>query len=272
MKKSLFIFAFSVFVALVLTACGNTQKETSAKPDQAAESKKLLEKIKADGTIKIGTEGTYAPFSYHDASGKLTGFDIEIAEEVAKRLGVKAEFVETPWDGIFAGLDSKRFDIIACQVGIRPDRQEKYDFSDPTNVSKPYLIVSKDNNTIKTFKDLKGKKSAESLTSMFKDMAASNGAEIVGVEGFNQAIDLLISKRVDATINDGLSYLDFKKQQPNAPLKVAAELDEPTKMGIMLRKGNIELVDAINKALADMKKDGMYLSISKKYFETDVSK
>ncbi|MDR7001773.1 amino acid ABC transporter substrate-binding protein [Neobacillus niacini] len=272
MKKSIIFIAFSLIAALILTACGNSQKQTSAKPDKAAESKSLLEKIKADGTIKIGTEGTYAPFSYHDASGKLTGFDIEIAEEVAKRLGVKAEFVETPWDGIFAGLDSKRFDIIACQVGIRPDRQEKYDFSDPTNVSKPYLIVSKDNNTIKTFEDLKGKKSAQSLTSMFKDMAASKGAEIVGVEGFNQAIDLLISKRVDATINDGLSYLDYKKQQPNAPLKVAAELDEPTQMGIMLRKGNKELVDAINKALADMKNDGKYLSISKKYFETDVSK
>ncbi|MFK9090798.1 amino acid ABC transporter substrate-binding protein [Bacillus salipaludis] len=272
MKKRFKLIALSFLASIALTACGSTQEQTTTKPEKAAESKNLLEKVKADGTIKIGTEGTYAPFSYHDASGKLTGFDIEIAEEVAKRLGVKAEFVETPWDGIFAGLDAKRFDIIACQVGIRPDRQEKYDFSEPTNVSKPYLIVRKDDDTIKSFEDLKGKKSAQSMTSMFKEMAESNGAEVVGVEGFNQAIDLLISKRVDATINDGLSYLDYKKQQPDSPLKVAAELDEPTKMGIMLRKENKELVEAINKALADMKNDGKYLSISQKYFETDVSK
>jgi len=273
MKKSFIIIAFSILVALVLSACGKTENQAASQPGKKSdESENLLEQIKADGTIKIGTEGTYAPFTYHDASGKLTGFDIEITEEVVKRLGVKAEFVETPWDGIFAGLDSKRFDIIASQVGIRPDRQEKYDFSEPTNVSKPYLIVNKDNDTIKTFEDLKGKKSAQSLTSIFKEMAASNGAEIVSVEGFNQAIDLLISKRVDATINDGLSYLDFKKQQPDAPLKVAAELDEPTQMGIMFRKGNKELVEAVNKALSDMKKDGTYLSISQKYFETDVSK
>ncbi|MFJ7725334.1 transporter substrate-binding domain-containing protein [Neobacillus sp. NPDC097160] len=272
MKMRFKLIALSLLASIALTACGSTQDQTTTKPEKTAEIKTLLEKVQADGTIKIGTEGTYAPFSYHDASGKLTGFDIEIAEEVAKRLGVKAEFVETPWDGIFAGLDAKRFDIIACQVGIRPDRQEKYDFSEPTNVSKPYLIVRKDDDTIKSFADLKGKKSAQSMTSMFKEMAESNGAEVVGVEGFNQAIDLLVSKRVDATINDGLSYLDYKKQQPDSPLKVAAELDEPTKMGIMLRKENKELVEAINKALAAMKNDGTYLSISQKYFETDVSK
>ncbi|MBU8878414.1 amino acid ABC transporter substrate-binding protein [Bacillus sp. FJAT-29790] len=274
MKKRFKFLAFSLMATLALTACGSTQNQTTTEPEKPAapESKTLLEQIQADGVVKIGAEGTYAPFSFHDASGKLTGFDTELAEEIASRLGVKAEIIETPWDGIFAGLDSKRFDMIVCQVGIRPDRQEKYDFSEPTNVSKPYLIIHNDNDTIKSFEDLKGKKSAQSLTSMFKDMAESNGAEIVGVEGFNQAIDLLISKRVDATINDGLSYLDFKKQQPDAPLKVAAELDEPTKMGVMFRKGNEELVEAVNKALADMKEDGKYLSISEKYFETDVSK
>ncbi|MGG3801702.1 transporter substrate-binding domain-containing protein [Metabacillus fastidiosus] len=273
MKKSLALIVFALFASLVLAACGKTQNQDSGQTgNKAEETKNLLEQVKADGVIKIGTEGTYAPFSYHDASGKLTGFDIEIAEEVAKRLGVKPEFIETPWDGIFAGLDSKRFDIIANQVGIRPDRQEKYDFSEPYTVSKPYLIVHADNDTIKAFEDLKGKKSAQSLTSNYKDIAESHGAKIEGVEGFNQAIDLLVSKRVDALVNDGLSFLDFKKQKPDAPVKVAAELDEPAVMGIMFRKGNEELVEAVNKALADMKDDGTYLKISQKYFEKDVSK
>ncbi|MED4584532.1 amino acid ABC transporter substrate-binding protein [Brevibacillus choshinensis] len=265
MKKISVFVAFSLLVSIALTACGTTQ-------NQAAESKNLLEQIKANGTVKIGTEGTYPPFTFHDASGKLTGFDVEIAEEVANRLGVKPEFVETQWDGIFAGLDSKRFDMIVNQVGIRPDRQEKYDFSDPYILSKPVLIVHKDNETIKTFADLKGKKAAQTLTSNFKDIAASNGAEIVGVEGFNQSIDLLASKRADAVVNDGLSFLDFKKQQPDSPIKVVAELDEPAKSGVMFRKDNKELVEAVNKALSDMKKDGKYESISQKYFGTDVSK
>ena len=273
MKKSFIIIAFSILVALLLSACGKPENQAASQPGkQADEGKDLLEQIKSNGTIKIGTEGTFAPFSYHDSSGKLTGFDVEIAEEVAKRVGVKPEFIETQWDGMFAGLDSKRFDIIANNVGITPDRQKKYDFSEPYIMSKPFLIVHKENNTIKSFEDLKGKKSAQTLTSNYKDIAESYGAEIVGVEGYNQSIDLLLSKRADAAVNDGLSYLDFKKQKPDAPVKSVAELDEPAKMGVMMRKGNKELVKAVNKALSDMMKDGKYLSISQKYFGKDVSK
>lgn len=271
MKKGSRLVTFLLFITLVLTACGTTQK--SAQPaKQETQSKNLLEKIKAEGKIKIGTEGTYAPFTYHDGAGKLTGFDVEIAEEVASRLGVKAEFIETQWDGMFAGLDSNRFDLIANQVGITPERQVKYDFSESYIVTKPVLIVRNDNDTIKTFDDLKGKKSAQSLTSNLLDIAKSYGAEIVGVEGFNQAIDLLTSKRADATVNDKLSYLDLKKQKPDSPLKVVAEIDAPVKNGFMFRKGNKELVEAINQAISDMKNDGTYLSISQKYFGTDVSK
>ena len=91
--------------------------------------------------LSIGTEGTYPPFTFHDDKGKLTGFDVEIAREVAKRLRVEPEFLETQWDAIFAGLDSKRFDMIANQVGIREDRNEKYDFSDPYITSSAVLIV-----------------------------------------------------------------------------------------------------------------------------------
>ena len=112
-----------------------------------------------------------APFTFHDPSGNLTGFDVEIATEVAKRLGVKPEFKETQWDAIFAGLDAKRFDMIANQVGIRPDRQEKYDFSDPYITSAAVLITHKDNNEVKAFEDIKGLNSAQSLTSNYGDMA-----------------------------------------------------------------------------------------------------
>jgi len=268
MKKLSMLFALPLALTMLLSGCGSNENTTGG----ATTATNQLEQIKAAGTIKIGTEGTYAPFTYHDKSGKLTGFDVEIAEEVAKRIGVKPEFVETQWDGMFAGLDSKRFDIVVNEVGIRPDRQEKYDFSDPYIVSKAVLITHTENADIKSFADLKSKKAAQSLTSNLTDIAKSNGAEIVATEGFNQAIDLLTSKRVDATVNDGLSFLDLKKQKPDVPLKVVAEHEETSKNGILFRKGNKELVDAVNKALSDMKADGSYLKISEKYFGTDVSK
>ncbi|BBI31880.1 amino acid ABC transporter substrate-binding protein [Cohnella abietis] len=260
MKKTGFSIAALVIIgSLIFTGC--SKKETN-----------LLESIKKSGEIRIGTEGTYAPFTYHDNDGKLVGFDVEIAEAVAKKLGVKAKFIETKWDGMFAGLDAKRFDAVVNEVNIKEDRKVKYDFSDSYIVSKAVLIVHKDNDNIKQFSDLKGKKAGESLTSNLADIARENGATIVQTDGFNQAIDLLTSKRIDATINDGLSFLDFTKQKPDAQIKVVDELDNAAPSGILFNKGNQDLVDAVNKALADIKADGTYLEISQKYFGADVSK
>lgn len=277
--KKLFSWATTALaLTLALTACGSAntapqKNEGAAQPQASAPaSQNLLQQIKTNGKIRIGTEGTYAPFTFHDKSGKLTGFDVEIAEEVAKRIGVKPEFIETKWDGMFAGLNAKRFDMIANEVSIRPDRQQKYDFSDPYIVSKAVLIVNKDNQDIKKFADLKGKKSGQSLTSNLLDIAKKNGAVIVQTDGFNQAVDLLTSKRIDATVNDQLSFLDLKKQKPDVPLKVVDESADASKSALMFNKGNKELVDAANKALDDMHKDGTYLKISEKWFGADVSK
>jgi len=264
--KKLFLLVSTLLIASV----GFVGCTTSS--GKKTESKNLLATIKSEGKIQIGTEGTYAPYTFHDKSGKLTGFDVEIAEEISKRIGVKPEFVETKWDGMIAGLAAKRFDMIANQVGINPDRQKKYDFSNSYIVSKAVLIVRSDNNVIKKFKDLKGKKSAQSLTSDLGRIAKANGATLQSVDGFNQSIDLLLSKRVDATINDSLSFLDLKKQKPNVAIKIVDQQGDAQPNAIMFNKGNKELVTAVNKALADMKADGTYAKISNKWFGADVSK
>jgi cystine transport system substrate-binding protein len=237
-------------------------------PSQAGEN---LDAIKAAGVIKIGTEGTYAPFTYHDQSGKLVGFDVEIGEAVAEKLGVKAEFVEGKWDGLIAGLDVKRYDTVINQVGITDERKAKFDFSDPYIASKAALIVKEDNSDIKSFADLSGKRSAQSLTSNYGKMAEAAGAQLIGTDGFDQSIALVVQGRADPTINDSLSFLDFKKKQPNAPVKIAATQDEASYSGIIVRKGDPELVAAINEALKEIKADGTYERISEKYFGQDVS-
>ncbi|WP_026576010.1 amino acid ABC transporter substrate-binding protein [Bacillus sp. UNC438CL73TsuS30] len=276
MKKLSVLFALLLSFMLILSACGTSNNDTTKdkKNDNqsASKDKDLLAKIKADGKILIGTEGTYAPFTFHDKSGKLTGFDVEVATEVAKRLGVTPEFKETQWDAMFAGLDAKRFDVVANEVGIRPDRQEKYDFSDPYITSSAVLIVRKDNNKVKKFEDLKGLKSAQSMTSNYADIARKYGADIVSVPGFNESIDLLGANRVDATVNDKISFLDYKKQKPDAPVKIAATSADASKSGFMFRKDNQTLVDAVNKALNDMISDGTYKKISEKWFGEDVLK
>lgn len=255
MKK----LAFTVLTGALLMASAATQ----AQDDLSA--------IKAAGVIKIGTEGTYAPYSFHDKSGKLQGFDVDVGRAVAEKLGVKAEFVEGRWDGLIAGVDAKRYDAVINQVGITKERQAKFDFSKPYIESKAVLIVRGDNTTIKSFDDLKGHKSAQSLTSNFSKQASSHGAEIVPTDGFNQSLELVLSGRADATLNDNLSFLDFKKQKPNANVKVVATSTEGDPSGILIRKDQPALVAALNKALDEIKADGTYKTIAVRYFGEDVS-
>jgi cystine transport system substrate-binding protein len=209
-----------------------------------------LDAIRAAKTLRIGTEGTYAPFTFHDASGALVGFDVEIGRKVAEQLGVTPQFLEGKWDGLIAGLDGKRYDVVINQVGITKERQAKFDFSEPYIRARAVLITRADRADIKSFADLKGKKAAQSLTSNFARLAEQSGAELVGTDGFDQSVQLVITGRADATVNDSLSFLDFRKQKPNAPVKIAAKQQD---------------ADAIRA-------DGSYAAIAQKYFGADVSK
>lgn len=230
-----------------------------------------LDQIKQAGALRVGTEGTYAPFTYHDSTGALVGFDVEIGREIAKRIGVEAEFVEGPWDGLIAGVDANRYDVVINQVGITEERKAKYDFSEPYIASKAALVVRGDNEDIAGFEDLAGKRAAQTLTSNFGKLAQEHGAELVPTDGFDQSIALVVQGRADATINDSLSFYDFKKQQPDANVKIAATQADADFSGVLLAKGKPELVEAINAALAEIKADGTYAALSEKYFGADVS-
>ncbi|GAA0371388.1 amino acid ABC transporter substrate-binding protein [Bacillus horti] len=285
-RKNILLFFSLLLTAILVLGCGQSQdtpnEESTGDTSGSSENdvnqdisengeETLYDKIQAEGKLRIGTEGTYAPFTFHDDTGKLTGFDVEIAEAIAEQLGLEPVFMETQWDGMFAGLDAQRFDLIANQVGIRPDRQEKYDFSDPYITSTAVLVTHEDNQAVNDFEDIENLKAAQTLTSNLTDIARENGAEIVAVEGFNQAIELLVSKRVDITINDGLSLLDFLNQRPETPIKIVAKHEDAAYNGFMFRKGNPELVEAVNEALEEIKANGTYLEISEKWFGTDVS-
>lgn len=242
-------------VSLILTLC------VSAEDD--------LSRIRAAGVIRVGTEGTYSPFSYHDSGRGLTGFDVDIAREVASRLGVKVAFAEGPWDGLIAGLDARRYDAVINEVTITEARKAKYDFSDPYVSTKAVLIVREDNRTITSFAGLKGKRVVANLTTTYAQLARSHGATVVSSE---LPFDLVLQGRADATINDRLYFLDYMKQKPLMPLRILAEHPDTDYQGIIVRKGNPALVAALNKALSDMKSDGSYTRIFRHYFGTDVPK
>ena len=248
-------------VAVLLTACGGGSDEASSD----------LARVKEAGVLKVGTEGTYSPFSYHDPkTNELVGYDVEVIDAVAKKLGVEAEYVETPWDAIFAGLTSQRFDVVANQVTRNEERQGLYGLSDTYTVSEGVIATRADDSSITSLADLKGKKSAQSLTSNWAQVAKDAGADVESVEGFTQAITLLKQKRVDATVNDNLAVLDYQKSTGDTSVKIAGKTGDVSEQVVATRKGS-DLVAAINKALADLKADGTLKTISEKYFEADVS-
>ncbi|TGB03828.1 amino acid ABC transporter substrate-binding protein [Halobacillus salinus] len=274
MKKVLGALLFGVLI-VVLAACGTAdedtnQEETNGDGGSSEEEQSLYDQVMDKGVLTIGTEGTYAPYTFHNDADELTGYDVEVAREIAKRMGVEAEFKETKWDSMFAGLNTKRFDMIANQVGIRPDREEKYDFSKPYTYTTAVLVAPKGGD-VQTFEDLEGAKAAQSLTSNYGDIARDHGAEIVSVEGFNPAMQLLSNGRADATVNDRLSVLDFLKQREDAKVEIVDRQEDAAETAMMFRQDNPELIEAVNEALAAMREDGTLKEISEKWFGEDVS-
>ncbi|WP_175639104.1 amino acid ABC transporter substrate-binding protein [Metabacillus schmidteae] len=263
MKKLFLSVVMAISFIFLLAACGANQENA----DDTTDSKETAEKE----VLKVGTEGTYAPFTFHNEEGELTGYDVEVIKEVAKRMEVEIEFMETQWDSMFAGLNSERFDLIANQVGINEDRLANYDFSTPYTYSSSVIVTPADNNDITSFEDLKGKKSAQSLTSNYGAIAEENGAELVGVEGLAQSIELIKQGRADVTVNDKLAVLDYMKTQKDKSVKIVAESNDVSEMAFTFNKGNEELVEKVNEQLEAMKEDGTLAKISKEWFDEDVS-
>ena len=225
------------------------------------------------GVLKIGMEGTYAPFTYRDAKGLLTGFDVDIAKAVAARLGLTPEFALTEWSGILAGLQANKYDVIVNQVGITPERQKSIAFSTPYAYSSPQIIVRKaGNSSPRTLADLKGKRVGVGLGSNFeKQLRDAGGINVVTYPGAPEYLADLASGRLDAAYNDRLLVGYLIKSQ-GLPVRGAGVIGQPEAVGIALKKTNTGLKTAIDKALLQLKADGTYAKISRQWFGQDVSK
>jgi cystine transport system substrate-binding protein len=283
-KKLIGLTAAVTLLTGVLTGCGSsnevatnaTDNNNTAVATEAANenANDLLVTIRERGKLIIAMEGQWAPWTYHDESGELVGFDTEVGQEIAKRLGVEAEFVEGEWDGLFTGLDGGRYDMIINGVEITDLRKEKYDFTTPYAYIRTALVVKNDNTEITSFEDLKGKKTSNSLGSTYADMAADLGAEVQNVDTLSETIDMVLSGRVDATLNAEVSFYDYLGEHPDAPIEIVALTDEASEVSIPLRKGDetASLREAVNAAISEMAADGTLTELSNKYFGRDITK
>ena len=239
----------------------------------SAEGGDALSRIKERGTLIIGTEGNWSPWTYHDENDVLTGLDIEIGRLIAEGLGVEPVFQEAPWDALLAGVDAGRFDIICNGVGYTEERAKSYLFTTPYVYTNKVLVVAEGNEEIKTVDDLKGKTTANSASSTYAALAESYGATLVPVDTLGETVALLQQGRVDATINAQVSIADYLKEHPEAKIKVVQVLaGDPVAYPVHIGEEYQPLVDAINEILEAARQDGRLSEISLKFFNVDMTK
>ena len=273
------LLSLSLLGVTVLTGCSSQNNNQAAQPSASESSQTetgsdLLARIQEKGEIVIAMEGTWAPWTYHDENDELVGYDVEVGKAIAEKLGVTATFVEGEWDGLLAGLDAGRYDIMVNGVGITPERQEKYDFTTPYAYNRTAVIVRGDYNEIASMEDLNGKNTANTISSTYAEQAEAYGATVTGVDDLNQTIELLLAGRIDATLNAEVVFADYQNAHPEANIKIAAYSDDVEQVAIPVRKGadTATLLEAINQALAELDADGTLSELSVKYFGTDISK
>lgn len=255
---------------LLAAGAGLVLALAAAAPARAAD---LLDDVKQRGTLRIALEGTYPPFNFRDEQGKLTGFDVEIAEAISAKLGVKPQFTTTEWSGILAGLQAGKYDVIVNQVAATPQRQQVFDFSAPYVVSSPQLIVrANETRPIRSEADLKGLTIGVGQGSNYADLARSiAGAQVKVYPGAPEYLQDLATGRIDVALNDSL-LIPYLAQKTRLPVKAGAPLGKVESNAIPFRKGNPKFKQAIDQALEALKADGTFARISGKWFGRDVSK
>ena len=261
MKRRTFISMMSVMAAagvLTLSGCSNSSTSTAASSgasSAAGSSADQLAAIQASGKLIVALEGAWQPWSYHDESDTLVGYDVEVSRAIAEK------------------LDAGRFDMVCNGVEVTDERALTYDFTTPYGYIHTALAVRKDNDEIKTFEDLKGKTTANSLASTYMELAESYGATVQGIDTLEETIQLLAAGRIDATLNADVSFYDYLNVHPDADFKIVAQTEDASHVAIPLRKGDnsTTLLEAVNNAIDELRADGTLKELGEKYFGQDIS-
>lgn len=284
--KRLIPSVLSLALVFSLAACGgggsgsaNTPAQNETTPAQSettpaqTEGDGSLQRVLDAGKLTIGAEGNWIPYVYNeDGTGDLTGFEVEVAKEVASRLGVEAEFqISDSWDPVLAGLDAARYDIVICGVNPNPERQEKYACT-IAYAENPYcLVVNGDNTEITSFDDLSGKLCINSPSSAAGQIAQRYGATTADGD-LTAAMEQLNTGRADAHVNNVAAVDAYMAERPDVNVKIAAtyEPEEENRYEIesaaMLRKEDQELYDKVSEILQSMIDDGTLYDLTVKYF------
>lgn len=233
-----------------------------------------LSQILSRGSLIVGTEGTWSPYTYHNEEDVLVGFDVELARLIAEHLGVQVQYSETVWSSIFGSLDAGQIDLVVNEVSYTEERAVKYDFSIPYTFTQRAILVKADNESIQGLADISGKIASNDPTSSIGQFALDNGAELDPVGEMAQSISEVLNGRADLTINTTVAFADYLKQHPESEslVKIIVVTDPAPSGYIPVLKGDTKLLEAVNEALKKLQADGTLSALSLKYFGVDITK
>jgi polar amino acid transport system substrate-binding protein len=250
--------------ALLLAACGKKEEAPAPAPVASAPAPAPAK------VYVVGTDAAYAPFESQNEKGEIVGFDIEVVQAIAKKAGIEVKFVNTPWEGIFNALGQGDRDMVVSAVTITEERKGTMDFSAPY-FDAQQLIAVKETSKVAKFADLKKLKvGVQTGTTGDEAVSKLQGKTSTNIKRFEStplALKELEAGGVDAVVADNGVVIHYVANNPGGKFKTVADKEfVPEQYGIALKKGNTELLEKINKGLADIKADGTYDQIFTKYF------
>lgn len=252
MKKWSWIFiAVFAIMSLIFTGCASKQAGFGQ-------------------TLKVGTDAQFPPFEKQEGDGKITGFDADLLEAIAKAGGFKADLQHTGWDPMFEGIDRGKLDAGIGGITITEERKKKYDFTEPYFEATQVILVP-NNSTVKTLKELNGKKiGVQSATTGEKVVQDAFGKTYSGLKGYDDlpsAVEDLKLGRLDAVVADNAVVMEYVKKLGDSKFKIVEDSSIPKEQyGLIVKKGNKEVLDKLNAGLKKVREDGTYDKIYEKYF------
>lgn len=269
-KVSIVLFVLLLGVCLVFVGCS---KKEAAKPESNA-GDGSFERVKKAGKIVAGLDDAYPPMGFRNDKNELIGFDIDMAKEISKRVGVEIEWQPTVWDTVITSLKAKKFDVIISGMNITEKRLKEVNFAGPYGKAGQAIIVKADNDKVTSLKDVaKGKLGTQSGSTGYEycKKAGFTDEDMKLYKEFPLAFNDLSIGRVDAIVIDAFAVKTYLEKRPGE-FKQVGEIMGDEKVGIAVRKEDKELLDEINKAIAEMKKDGTLTNISMKWLGVDITK
>ena len=263
-------------VVFVISACSNGNESNEANSEKEKETS-TWEKIQDEGKLVVATSGTLYPTSYYEeGSDEVTGYEVEVVKEMAKRLNLDVEFEEMGFDGMLTSLNSGKVDLAANDITSTEERKEKFTFSEPVKYSYGTAIVRKDDlSGIKSLDDLDGKIAAGASTTVYMKVAREHGAEekIYDNATNEQYLRDVSNGRTDIILNDYYLQTLALAAFPDLNITIHPDIQYyPNNQHIVMKKGSGELETKVNETLKEMKEDGTMKELSEKFFNgADVS-